>query len=213
MTTWTAFRAAATTARDLIASPAVAAAWDGPSALPEFGVSGLAGHLARQLLNIGRFLDVPVDPATPRMDLGTWFREGATGKSDQALDSEVHRAIRARAEEHAAGGPARLAAEMTASLSALDARVPGEDPYRWVDLFGNHALTLDTLLITRMVELVVHSDDLAVSAAVPTPGFAPEVMDRVLNALLRYGRDRHGDLGLVRALTRRERAPESVSVF
>jgi len=33
---------------ELIAEPAVAAAWDRPSALPDFGVGGLAAHTAHQ---------------------------------------------------------------------------------------------------------------------------------------------------------------------
>lgn len=210
---WPAFRASAHIARDLIASAPVAARWDEQSALPEFTVGGLAAHLGRQILNLVRFLDLPVSPGTPRMDLPTWFRDGAGGKSDQPLDSPTHRAIRARAAALAANGPAALAAEIGDALAVLDRRIPTEDPGRWVDLFGNHALTLDTLLMTRLVEIVVHSDDLAVSTGVPTPEFPPEAMDRVLSTLMLYGRDRHGDLALLRALTRRERAPESVSVF
>ncbi|GLZ75622.1 hypothetical protein Afil01_04290 [Actinorhabdospora filicis] len=179
-TPWPLFHATARTARDLIASAPVAAAWDAPAALPELTVGALAGHLGRQILNLGRFLDVPLSPDTPRMDLATWFRDGAGGKSDQPLDSATHRAIRARAAEHAANGPAALAAEVSEALIALDRHVPAEDPARWVDIFGNHAVTLDTLLTTRLVELVVHSDDLAVSVAAPTPTFPPEAMDRVL---------------------------------
>ncbi len=41
-----AFLDAATSAAALLADPAVAAGWSGPSALPGFSVGGLAVHLA-----------------------------------------------------------------------------------------------------------------------------------------------------------------------
>ncbi|MFC7483164.1 hypothetical protein ACFQX7_28530 [Luedemannella flava] len=49
MTIREAYLRAARSAAELLADPAVAAAWDEPSALAEFRVSGLAGHLGRQV--------------------------------------------------------------------------------------------------------------------------------------------------------------------
>jgi hypothetical protein len=43
---------AAAAAATLIASPEVAARWTEPSALSEMAISGLAGHLARQIIGI-----------------------------------------------------------------------------------------------------------------------------------------------------------------
>ncbi len=48
---------AARSVAGLLADPAVAAAWDEPSALAEFSVHGLAGHLALQVSHVSRVLE------------------------------------------------------------------------------------------------------------------------------------------------------------
>jgi hypothetical protein len=75
------------------------------------------------------------------------------------------------------------------------------------------ALRASDLLTTRMMEMVVHSDDLAVSVGVETPEVPPEVAERVLGLLTRVAVRRHGQAALVRALSRPQRAPASVSAF
>ncbi|HUQ58190.1 MAG TPA: hypothetical protein VM306_21285, partial [Lentzea sp.] len=62
-----------TTARialDLLRHDEVARNWDKPSALPEFGVSGLAGHLAYQVLPLPSMISTPVgdEPVVPLME-------------------------------------------------------------------------------------------------------------------------------------------------
>lgn len=64
-------------------------------------------------------------------------------------------------------------------------------------------------LLTRLVELVVHADDLAVTLRVPTPEFGDRVEDLVVTTLARMARGRRGTLPLLRALARRERAPSN----
>jgi Mycothiol maleylpyruvate isomerase N-terminal domain len=51
-----AYLQAARSAAELLHRPEVAAAWDAPSALPEFMVRGLAGHLAGQVFSVARVL-------------------------------------------------------------------------------------------------------------------------------------------------------------
>jgi hypothetical protein len=65
-------------------------------------------------------------------------------------------------------------------------------------------MRLDDYLETRLVELVVHDDDLATSVDVPTelPG---EALELAIDHLVAVARFRHGDLAVVRALARRER--------
>jgi hypothetical protein len=63
------------------------------------------------------------------------------------------------------------------------------------------------------MELVVHGDDLAVSVGVPTPVFPPAATEITLDLLVRVAAWRHGPVALVRALARRERAPETVAAF
>jgi len=82
----------------------------------------------------------------------------------------------------------------------------GEPPERGIEVFGDMCMPLDDYLVTRMVEAVVHSDDLAVSLGLETPSFAPDVLDLVMVALLGIARERHGDLAALRTFARGERA-------
>ena len=75
------------------------------------------------------------------------------------------------------------------------------------------SLTMNDWLVTRQMEIVVHSDDLAASAAVPTPEFPESVVTPVLALLTGVALRRHGQVALVRALSRPQRAPASVSAF
>ena len=67
-------------------------------------------------------------------------------------------------------------------------------------------MPLDSYLVTRMVEAVIHSDDLAHSLGIDTPTFAPDVVDLVMVALLGMARERHGDIIMLREFARGERA-------
>ena len=59
----------------------------------------------------------------------------------------------------------------------------------------------------------MHSDDLAASVGVPTPEFPDEAVRAVLALLTVVAVERHGQTALVRALSRPQRAPSSVSAF
>jgi hypothetical protein len=59
----------------------------------------------------------------------------------------------------------------------------------------------------------VHSDDLAVSIGVQTPAFPPRVVTPVLGLLTALAVTRHGQTAVLRGLSRRERAPETISAF
>jgi hypothetical protein len=51
----------------------------------------------------------------------------------------------------------------------------------------------------------VHIDDLAVSVEVDTPQLPTAALDHAIDALVSTARHRHGDLSVLRALSRRER--------
>jgi hypothetical protein len=51
--------AAPAPAREVIATPEVAAAWGEPSALRKLTVRGLAGHLARAVVTVSDYLAAP----------------------------------------------------------------------------------------------------------------------------------------------------------
>jgi hypothetical protein len=69
----TIFVDAAAAVAPLLRSSDLVAGWSRPSALPEFGISGLAGHLARAVLNVERYLAAPVPPDAPKLGAVTYF--------------------------------------------------------------------------------------------------------------------------------------------
>ncbi|MCO5994249.1 maleylpyruvate isomerase N-terminal domain-containing protein [Actinoallomurus rhizosphaericola] len=205
------FLAVARSAAGLLRDPAVAARWNGPSALPEFRVSGLAGHLAYQVLAIPRILAQPV-PHEPTIPLLEHYAR--VDWIDAGPDADINVRIRRGGEEAAAGGPEALAAEVDAVVETLtgDLASAPDRPVR-IPFWGPWSLTLDDMLISRMMELAVHSDDLAVSVGVPAPALPESAVETVVDLLTRLAVRRHGPTGVLRALSRAERAPASIAAF
>jgi hypothetical protein len=69
----------------------------------------------------------------------------------------------------------------------------------------DRVLTLDDYLVTRLIELLVHTDDLAVSVGLPSPDFPLAASRPAIAALVDVAILRHGDDAVLRALSRRER--------
>jgi hypothetical protein len=206
-----AFLQAATSADALLRDPAVAASWNAASALPEFSVAGLAGHLARQVMAVPRVLGQPVPADQPVSLLDHYARVSWIGAD---LDDEANAEIRRGGEDEAAGGATALAARTGAAVEALRSALPAEPAGRLVrPSWVSWSLTLDDFLITRMMEIAVHSDDLAVSVGVATPPLPPAVLGPVLELLTRLAVRRHGPTAVLRALSRSERAPATIAAL
>jgi hypothetical protein len=207
-----AFLATAAEARGLVASRSVAAKWHEPSALDDLTVGALAGHLARAVFVVVGYLDSSVpDPGGDPAGLLTadQYFERLVPAADVA--DEMHAGIRARAAAEAASGQDALVARLDATLHDLDERFAVEPAGRAVKVAGGLVLPLDEYLVTRMVELVVHSDDLAASTGLDTPDFDALTMACVIGCMLAMVRSRHGDIAVVRGFARRER--DSVSAL
>ncbi|GGO68622.1 maleylpyruvate isomerase N-terminal domain-containing protein [Nonomuraea cavernae] len=203
---------AARSAVDLLGDPAVAAAWDKPSALTEFSVAGLAGHLAHQLVRVesvlGRRPEEAQEPVSllEHYSMSPWVQAG--------LDHESNIGIRRGGEAAAAEGPVALAARTGELLERLRAALPTEPADSVVSLpWAGWSLLLDDFLLTRLIELVVHSDDLAASVGVETPELPSEVVAPVVDLLARLAVHRHGATAVIRTLSRAERAPATISAF
>lgn len=195
------FIATARVAADLLASPEVERSWNSPSALPELTVRGLAGHLLRATGSVAAYLDRP-EPEGEPLSAAQYYVQ-AVGEPD--IHSDVHRAIRQRGEDEAAGGFAAVRDRSYELLDALEARLQTEPAGRKVRAYQDLVLTIDDYLVTRLIELVVHVDDLAVSVGVPPPGLPPEATRVAIETLVEVARLKHGDPAVLRALTRRER--------
>ncbi|MEV4016626.1 maleylpyruvate isomerase N-terminal domain-containing protein [Nonomuraea angiospora] len=202
---------AATSAVSLLRDPAVAAAWGKPSALTEFSVAGLAGHLAHQLVRVRDVL-APDGVAGEPLELlehysrSPWVQAG--------LDHESNVSIRRGGQAAAADGPGALADRTQELLDLLTAALAAEPDGRVVGLpWAGWSLRLDDFLLTRLVELVVHSDDLAASVGLDTPELPSSIIDPVVELLARLAVHRHGATAVIRTLSRTERAPATISAF
>ena len=188
-------------AADLLARPEVESAWESPSALPEFTVRGLAGHLLRATGSVTAYLDRDEPDGEPV----TAAQYYAVAVDEPDIHSDVHRAIRQRGEDEAAAGYASVRARSYELLEVLAERLAEEPPDRKVRAYKDVVLRIDDYLVTRLIELVVHVDDLAVSVGVPPPDLPPEALGLAIDALVATARLEHGDVAVLRALTRRER--------
>jgi hypothetical protein len=205
------YLAAAAAAAALVSEPAVAERWAEPSVLAGLSVGALAGHLARQVFNVETLLAQGAcdDPPVPLLE--HYARSAWLGA---APDAPANVTVRESGAAEAAGGPAELAGRTRAALARLAERLPGEPPDRVVLVpWGPWPLTLEDLLITRMMEIAVHDDDLACSVGLPAPDLPDEVTDTVVVLLARLAVRRHGPVTVVRAFSRAERAPATVAAF
>ncbi|GHA11912.1 hypothetical protein GCM10010389_58720 [Streptomyces echinoruber] len=212
-----AYLETATQAEALLGAAEVAASWEKPSALAQWTVGGLAGHLAYQILSVDPALQEPGSgqkPGSRQEPISVLEHYARAVWIDAPLDGEVNSGIRAKGEGISSEGAGRLRQRVRAALDgqrtgladAQDDRVVFMPQTGW-------ALSLDDFLLTRMVELAVHMDDLAVSVGLRAPELPGVAFEPVLALLTGLAVRRHGQAALLRALTRAERAPAGITVF
>ncbi len=204
------FLAVARVAAELLAGDDVRAHWQQPSALEGYTISGLAGHLARAVLTVERYLSAPEPPADREATNAAGYLVTVLG-GHHPVDSEFHAIVRARGAEAAAAGPEALASELRASIGHVAERLAVIDvARRRVEVLSGVTLTVEEYLETRLVELVVHLDDLAVSLGRDGVDLPQEALQVVAGVLGQVAAARAGGLATVRSLARAERHPDAV---
>ncbi|MFJ9693083.1 sterol carrier family protein [Kitasatospora sp. NPDC101183] len=127
-----------------------------PTRLGQWRVRELVAHLAVQVAWVPEHLDDPLEGRAP-LDLTGWV--AAVGGVAPLLDEQT----RAETARGFAGGAASVAEAFGRAADALTAlleRPEAADPERRFEIrLGSMALT--DMLVTRLVETVVHADDLA----------------------------------------------------
>jgi Mycothiol maleylpyruvate isomerase N-terminal domain len=203
------FSEAVEVAAALVLSPEVGERWGQESACADMSVGALAHHLVGQWANTVRLLRAPIGgvpiPAAEHYARAAWVSAGH--------DDEANADIRRGSEDQAVEGPEALRAlvsELRPQLAdVLASSRTGSVLIPW----QGWSLDEHDFLLTRLMEIVVHSDDLAASIGVPTPEFPDEAVMPVLGLLTRVAVRRRGQAALVRALSRPQRAPATVSAF
>jgi hypothetical protein len=198
-----AFLRVAASARRVIAVPEVAAHWDEPSVLAQFTVRGLAGHLGRGAWVVEQYLDagIPADAVEVGDAAGYYAAVMLTADLGDVLNTS----IRERGEAEAAGGRDVVVARLDSTMARLADRLAALPGDARISAVMGATLDLDEYLVTRMVELVAHTDDLAVSVGIGSPAPDPDAATLVVHCLVDVARRRHGDRAVVLALTRRDR--------
>jgi hypothetical protein len=207
----TAFLSAVGLALELAARPEVREAWERESACAGMTVGGLTHHLLKQAGNTLRGLQAEPDGAPP-IPLQEHYVRAAWVEA--APDDDVNVSIREGENEDARVGPdvvLELAHEWAAELPALLAAP--RDPDTIFIPWQGWSLTTEDFLTTRMMELVVHGDDLAASVGVDTPTYPAQVLGPVLDLLTGVAVRRHGQTAVIRGLSRPQRAPGTISAF
>jgi len=152
---------------------------------------------------------------TARRDVPVWsladYLAPFPVRTAEDLDGPLHVAARAQGERGGQRGPKETVARLQTRLDGLAERLAAEDLGRLVDLRPTLPATirLGDFLRTRVVELIVHGDDVAASIALnlDPPNDAAAV---AINTLLAVAINTHGHLEGLRALARRERSTGGV---
>jgi len=193
---------AATAALGLLRRPEVADQWLTPSALPKMSIGALACHLGRQVVRAAELLPMATK-APPLESVDAHYHRAAwvvsTSPDDPAND-------RSADDAEAALGATVLTERTSESLETVRRMLAGGTARDVVPIpWQGWSLRRDDFLLTRMTEIVVHADDLALSVGVPTPEFPDEVFAPVRDLLVRLAVRRHGQAAVISTLARRER--------
>jgi len=196
------FPVAAAVALDLIRRDEVREQWLLPSVLPKMSIGALACHLGRQVVRAAELLPAatevpPLDSVDAHYQRAAWVRSASP--DDPAND-------RSADDAQAALGAAALAIRSAAALETARRLLAAGAVCDVVEIpWQGWSLRRDDFLLTRMLEIVVHADDLALSTGVRTPEFPAEVFAPVRDLLVRLAVKRHGQSAVIGALTRSER--------
>ena len=177
-----------------LADPLIHAAWDEPSVLEQQTVGSVAAHVGRGCWIALRYLDGDEPPGP--VDFGSAADYFA--KLIEAATTELHAGIRERGAEGAAAGAQSVQQQLLDELDVLEARLAGESEDRLVSVFGDNTMYLDDYLETRIVEQVVHLDDLAQSIDREPFTVPAEAETLVIACGADIGRRRFGSTAMIR---------------
>lgn len=190
-------------AAGLVADPAVGAAWATPSALPGMTVGALAAHLIRAAGATVAYLDRTDPTARPSGEPLT-----AVSYFHAAVDAPIHDRIKEVSSDESAIGHTAMAEKAAALAVTMAERLTAEPEDRLVAALGDRMLTLDDFCRTRLIEILLHVDDLAVSVGLDRPETDPEGPAIVTDIIIGIARDTGDPWQVLYALSRAERVAE-----
>jgi hypothetical protein len=200
--------------RDILSRAEVVESWSRPSAVPRYTVGGVAAHAVHGVLWLEQVLKDAEPAGLRRVRVHEYM---GLNRVDGENDDPFGAALRSAAEAFAETGARIVAAALSVSrdelVSLLEA-APAARAVPVIRVVGAYA-PLSEYLPTRILEAIVHGDDVASSVSglqVPDP--PPGAVTAGLEVCLELARARVGDLESLRAFTRTERAiPDALRVF
>ncbi|WP_428120530.1 maleylpyruvate isomerase N-terminal domain-containing protein [Candidatus Poriferisodalis sp.] len=194
---------AVTQSAELIDTPATAELWDQPSALEGMTVGALCAHLVRAAGATIAYLDRTPPDRRADGDLLT-----AVTYFHAAVDSPVHEQIKDVSASESAIGHQATADKCRQLADDLQTRLADEPADRLVAALGGRLLTLDDFCRTRLIEVLLHLDDLAISTGQTRPTTDPLGPAIIIEICIDIARNRNGDWNVLYALTRAERSSD-----
>jgi len=195
-----AFLEASRGIRPLIESPELARRWNDESVLAGFSVRGLAGHLVRAVQGAVAYLAQDVPEGAEPVPAPDYY-----AKVLWSLGDAGNKEVIVRGEENASAGPTELVATYDQAVIDLEHVLITEPSDRLVRVFMDVVLRYDDYLPSRMCELLIHTDDLAVTLGLEPPAPPQAASDVAIEHLVEVARRVHGDRAVLIALSRRER--------
>jgi hypothetical protein len=202
-----AFLHAAECAEVVVNRPEVADRWPEPSVLDGHSIGSLAAHLTRAVFTVQRYLDAPAGVGESTVAAG--YLVTVLGDADP-IDSDLHRSVRERANDDAAAGHADLCARFARARQDLAVTLPSSDLQQQIAVLDGVVLPLEEYLRSRIVELVVHLDDLYLSIGSQPPDDLGDAFDIAACVLAQVAVRRTGPWETLRSLARRERHPAAL---
>jgi hypothetical protein len=190
-----------------MSASAVSERWTAASTVRLMTVGDLAGHMFLVVRRVLKRIEA-AEPAGAAGGEPAWKWLRVVDAAD--LSRPEHRAVRDDASHIARWGPDQVAAACLARIETIDELLAVRVP-ETVSI-GTRRLPFTYYLATRIVELLVHTDDLAVSIGQDCQP-PPAATGIALRLLLAAARGEHGDQPVLRALSRAERAKGDISVF
>jgi hypothetical protein len=199
-----AFLSAARYGAEVLGGPSTRAMWGEPSTLPRMTVGDVAGHLYLVVRRVDKHLDEPHNEApTP----GVAMSYPRVDRLED-LDLNVHEQVRHDGRHVAEWGWFPLRQAYDDRVAKLERRLLG--PLPAAITLGDHSIDFGDYLGSRVVEVLVHVDDITTSTGAALGDPPTEAMDAALTYLLSAARRVHGDRAVLLAFTRRERVPAGV---
>ena len=200
--------------RSILSRAEVADAWRQPSAVVHYTVGGVAAHAAHGVLWLEQVLKDAEPTGLRRVKIPDYM---GLNRVEGENDDPFGASLRAAAEAFADTGAHIVVAALTVSRDELATLLRSQSASRAVPVIRvpGACAPLTEYLRTRVLEAIVHGDDVAGSVPglqVPEP--PSQAVGACLEVCLEMARARAGDLELLRAFTRVERAtPDAFRVF